>query len=95
VACGDMHSLAVTKDGGLWTFDYGHQCALGHKDCKNRLVREAQHFGNAKIVTVAAGSLHSAAVTEEGTLYTWGQAPGLGHATEEQKWYQRALPQAY
>jgi len=62
---------------------------LGHNNCNNRMVPtliEAQHFGNAKIVSVASGFLHSSAVTEEGTLYTWGHASGLGHADGEAKW---------
>eukprot|EP00277_Geminigera_cryophila_P022957 CAMPEP_0179479202 /NCGR_PEP_ID=MMETSP0799-20121207/57499_1 /TAXON_ID=46947 /ORGANISM="Geminigera cryophila, Strain CCMP2564" /LENGTH=460 /DNA_ID=CAMNT_0021290711 /DNA_START=165 /DNA_END=1548 /DNA_ORIENTATION=- len=46
---------------------------------------EAQQFGNANIVSVSAGSRHSAAVTEEGILYTWGNAPGLGHADGKTK----------
>ena len=46
---------------------------------------EAQHFGNDKIVSVAAGYQDSSAVTEEGTLYTWGQASSFGHANREAK----------
>ena len=86
VDCGDCHSLIVTKDGALWTFGRGQNGALGHKDRNNTLVPtriEAQHFGNAKIVSVAGGESHLAAVTEEGTLYTWDQASGLGHANWE------------
>jgi len=89
VACGEFHFLVVTKDGALWTFGSGYDGALGHNDRNTRLVLtriEAQHFGNAKIVSVAGGFSHSAAVTEEGTLYTWGQASGLGHANAEAKW---------
>ena len=79
VACGDYHSLAVTKDGALWTFSRGSHGALSHNDINNILVPtciEAQHFGNAKIVSTAGGDSHSAAVTEEGTFYTWGCAHG-------------------
>jgi len=50
---------------------------------------EAQHFGNTKTVSVACGVSHSAAVTEEDALYTWGdggEASGLGHANREAKW---------
>jgi len=89
VACGVYHSLVVTKDGALWTFGGGSHGELGHNDCNGRLVPahiEAQHFGNAKMVSVASAFRHSAAVTEEGTLYTWGQASGLGHADGEAKW---------
>ena len=64
----------------------GERGALGHNDQNDRLVPtriDAQHFGNANIVSAAAGQLHSAAVTEEGALYTWGDAEGLGHADEQ------------
>jgi len=89
VACGDYHSLAVTKDGALWTFSRGSHGALGHNDINNILVPtciETQHFGNATIVAVAGGVLHLAAVTKEGTLYTWVEASGLGHAHRETRW---------
>jgi len=88
VACGYLHTLAVTKDGALWTFGHGEDGALGHNDHTPRLVPtriEAQHFGNAKIVSTAGYRSHSAAVTEEGTLYTWGNASGLGHVDEQAK----------
>ena len=80
------HTLAVTKDGTLRTFGKGGNGALGHNDFINRLVLtriETQHFGNTNIISVASGTRHSAAVTEEGTLYTWGQASGLGHANQQ------------
>jgi len=73
VACGFLHSLVVTKDGALRTFVNGEDGALGHNDHNNRLVPtciEVQHFGNAKIVSVAGGISQLAAVTKEGTLDT-------------------------
>jgi len=89
VACGYFHTLAVTKDGALWTFGNGGDGALGHNARNNRLVPmriEAQHFGNANIGSVAARvDLHSAVVTEEGNLYTWGDSLGLGHADKQAK----------
>jgi len=88
VTCGYFSTMAATKDGALWTFGMGQNGTLGHNDRNDRLVPtriEAQHFGNANIVSVACGFLHSAAVTEEGTLYTWGEASGLGHANAEAK----------
>jgi len=87
VVCGHCHSLVVTKDGALWTFGRESHGALGHNDCNTRLVPthfEAQHFGNANIISVA-GVSHSAAVTGQGTLYTWGEASGLGHMNREAK----------
>jgi len=88
VACGDAHTLAVTKDGALWSCGFGSHGVLGHNDQNDRLVPtriEAQHFGNANVISAAAGPSHSAAVTDEGTLYTWGDKEGLGHADKEAK----------
>ena len=82
--CGLNHTLAITKDGALWTFGIGTDGALDHTGRNNRLVPtriEAHHFGNAKIVCAAAGHSHSAAVTEHGILYTWGLAAGPRHPT--------------
>ena len=73
--CGNLHTLAVTQAGTLWAWGQGLAGKLGHNDENNRLMPtqvEAQHFGHAKIVSTAAGYDHSAAVTEHGSLYTWG-----------------------
>jgi len=88
VACGYFHTMIVKTDGTLWTFGNADDGALGHNDRNTRLVPtriEAQLFGNAKIVAVAGEVSHSAAVREEGTLYTLGEASGLGHINVEAK----------
>jgi len=89
-ACGEDHTLIVTEEGTLWTCGKGENGALGHNDINDWQVPtlvEAHHFGNVKVVSAAAGYFHSAAVTELGGLYTWGQGQeaedaspaGLGH----------------
>jgi len=83
-ACGDWHTLAVTKAGTLWLWGRGGDGMLGLNDTNDRLVPtqvEAQHFGNAKIVSVAAGATQSAAVTEHGRLYTWGEGSRVEEET--------------
>ena len=85
-ACGNSHTLAVTKAGTLWSWGVGDDGRLGHNDDNNRLVPtqvEAQHFGRAKIVSAAAGESHSGAVTQHGCLYTWGQGTRVGEEDEE------------
>lgn len=34
---------------------------------------ETKHFGNSKIFFATAGAFHSASVTQESALYTWGR----------------------
>mmetsp|Transcript_53271 Transcript_53271/g.86260 ORF Transcript_53271/g.86260 Transcript_53271/m.86260 type:complete len:174 (-) Transcript_53271:119-640(-) len=64
VACGMEHTMVLTV-GGLWTCGKGEDGKLGHGDEADRLVLTqvaAEHFeGNAQIVMVAAGKLHSVA----------------------------------
>jgi len=76
-ACGSAHTLAVTKEGSLWAWGYGAGGRLGSKDNKSRLVPtrvKAQHFGNARVCQISAGSVHSTAMTEDGGLWTFGPA---------------------
>ena len=75
-ACGDWHTLAVTKASTLWSWSLGRDGKLSHNDANNRLVPtqvEAQRFGDAKIVSATARETYPAAITKYGTLYTWGK----------------------
>ena len=63
-ASGARHTLIVTEEGVLWACGEGEHGALGLNDSNDRQVPtrvEAQHFGDAKIVSAAAGYYHSAA----------------------------------
>ena len=84
VACGDKHTLVTTVSGGVWSCGCGGEGRLGHGDCEERLILtnvQAECFGGDKIVYVAAGQAHSAAVGAAGKVYTWGDGSGgrLGH----------------
>ena len=74
-ACGGSHTLVVTQDGALWACGCGRDGRLGLNDEADRHVFErvgAGAFGGARVVAAAAGDSHSAAVTEDGALWTWG-----------------------
>ena len=80
VACGGLHSLAVTPCGALWAWGYGADGQLGQGDRKHhRTPRRVgtQEFGGRKILTAVAGGKHSAAVTEDGRLWAWGILEGV------------------
>ena len=87
VACGFRHSVAVTEEGGCWTWGFGANGRLGHGD-EERVAApkriDPRFIGGAKAVMAACSSLmagHSALVTHDGNLFTWGRgAEGqLGH----------------
>ena len=89
-ACGGAHTLVVTHDGALWACGFGVNGKLGLNDTEDRHVFErvgAEAFGGARVVAAAAGDNHSAAVTEDGALWTWGCGHGgrLGHGDEENR----------
>ena len=63
-ASGARHTLIVTEEGVLWACGEGEHGALGLNDINDRRVPtrvEAQHFGDPKIVSAAAGYYYSAA----------------------------------
>ena len=75
VAAGSYHSVAVSAGGGTFTWGRGYAGRLGHGDEDNQLEPrevEAGRFGGDRVVQAAAGGGHTAAVTAEGRLYTWG-----------------------
>ena len=73
-ACGFTHTLVVTQDCGLWT------CGGGFDDARSRYIVDRRlfervglvAFGGVRVVAAEAGISHSAAVTEDGALWTWG-----------------------
>ena len=90
-ACGYLHTLVVTQDGALWACGWGGKGRLGLNDVAPRHVFErvgAGAFGGARVVAAAAGDDHSAAVTEDGALWTWGNGGNgqLGHDDVWNRW---------
>ena len=83
-ACGAFHTLVVTQDGALWACGGGRYGKLGLNDRLGRRRFErvgARAFDGARVMAAAAGLDHSAAVTEDGALWTWGHGryARLGH----------------
>ena len=86
VACGFAHSMVVTDKGQVFTCGKGISQALGHGVRVDEwLFRQISSLIHIKVRMVSAGALHSAAVTDEGVLYTWGTGVygRLGHGGKE------------
>ncbi|XP_068081364.1 probable E3 ubiquitin-protein ligase HERC1 [Anabrus simplex] len=79
----DGHSLALTDDGKIYSWGDGDYGKLGHGNCTTqKLPRLIGGALSGKVVKfIHAGYRHSAAITEEGELYTWGEGDHgrLGH----------------
>ena len=72
IASGSTHSFAIKDDGSLWAWGYnvGDVLGLGTTG-ENKLVPIRVGLGN-DWAAVTSGVLHSAAIKEDGSLWTWG-----------------------
>ncbi|PNW88356.1 hypothetical protein CHLRE_01g025900v5 [Chlamydomonas reinhardtii] len=86
VAAGGFHTLALTTAGELWAWGMSGEGQLGigqpteGRQLEPRMVRSMTGSG---LVAVAAGDHHSAALTADGQVYTWGRGDhgALGHGS--------------
>lgn len=73
VVVGYAHMLARTEDGRVYSWGCNAHGQLGLGDHKDRATPSlVSYLSGERVVTVAAGHLHSFAVTEAGELYGWG-----------------------
>ncbi|XP_048583459.1 probable E3 ubiquitin-protein ligase HERC1 isoform X5 [Nematostella vectensis] len=79
----DGHTLALTLDGKVYSWGDGDYGKLGHGNSQTQKIPKLVEgaLGNKVVCCIAAGYRHSAAVTEDGELYTWGEGDygRLGH----------------
>jgi alpha-tubulin suppressor-like RCC1 family protein len=82
------HSIAVTAEGGLYTWGKGRAIGHGGDEDTQRLVPTkvtGKGIREAVVVQVAAGDHHSMALMAAGQLWTWGDGENgqLGHGGKE------------
>ena len=73
ISCGDSHSAIIKTDGYLYTCGLNDNGQLGRGDTTNRssFTQITTNISN-NVVSVSCGSLHTAAITSDGKLYTCG-----------------------
>ncbi|EME30000.1 Probable E3 ubiquitin-protein ligase HERC1 [Galdieria sulphuraria] len=87
VACGGGHTLVLLEDGCLHSFGYNQYGQLGNGtkvDSPLDASRDISSLSN-KLIAVACGRYHSAALDVNGTVFTWGGGKNgrLGHNDEQ------------
>ncbi|XP_078128363.1 putative E3 ubiquitin-protein ligase HERC1 isoform X2 [Sander vitreus] len=85
----DGHTLAITVEGEVFSWGDGEYGKLGHGNSatqKYPKIIQGPLFGKI-VVCVSAGYRHSAAVTNDGELYTWGEGDfgRLGHSDSQSR----------
>lgn len=96
VSTSDFSTGVVTRLGRLFTFGVGTGGRLGHGDTEIRLVpkRVAGPLLAKRIVGVSMGLAHTAAVADDGSVFTWGSGAfgQLGHGTTDDSLTPRKVP---
>ncbi|KAL4709830.1 hypothetical protein ACJJTC_001284, partial [Scirpophaga incertulas] len=73
VECGAQFSLALTRDGEVWTWGKGDFFRLGHGcDAHVRRPTLVEALRGRRVVHVAVGALHCLAVTSDNQVWAWG-----------------------
>ncbi|XP_070170523.1 RCC1 domain-containing protein 1 [Polyergus mexicanus] len=73
LACGYDHTILLAENGDVYSMGMGIRGQLGHdelENCDDPKLIEA--LAGLKIVQVSAGGWHTAVITDQGDLYTWG-----------------------
>ena len=72
IACGPYHTVALSRNGEVFTWGRDDLGQLGHGDWIHRNVpMKVESLCGETIVKVACGSRHTAALTAGGKLFTW------------------------
>lgn len=70
---GGKHSMVLTQPGELYTFGFGDQGQLGHRDTDNqKKPKLVADFEGVRIQSISAGGYHSMVQTQRGDLYATG-----------------------
>ena len=82
VSCGVLYTAVITSDGELFTFGCGGEGQLGHGGKEDEEVpRRVDALVGKRVMQVSCGRFHTAAVTSDGELFTFGSGRDgkLGH----------------
>lgn len=88
ICCGSLHSGAITQEGQIYTWGCGADgqcnifvscnhiiCIVGHNDKNNRAAPTVVFtLTNVKMIQLSLGLWHSLALSENNTVYSWGNS---------------------
>ncbi|KAM9567415.1 E3 ubiquitin-protein ligase HERC2 isoform 7-T8 [Guaruba guarouba] len=80
VRCGSQFSIALTKDGQVYTWGKGDNQRLGHGTEEHvRYPKLLDGLKGKKVIDVAAGSTHCLALTDDSEVHSWGSNDQCQH----------------
>lgn len=72
VVAGGMHTVCLSDTGNVYTFGCNDEGALGRDTTEGSEMVPGKVMLEEKVVQVSAGDSHTAALTDDGTVYIWG-----------------------
>ena len=73
IGAGAQHSMALTDVGDVFSFGIGDDGQLGHNSYLSQWTpRRVEKLTGMDVDAIACGGNHSAALTRDGRIYTWG-----------------------
>lgn len=72
IACGGMHTIALTQAGALWSWGCNDDYALGRDGDESVPELVGGLLSGQEVVAVSAGDCHSAALHADGRVFSWG-----------------------
>jgi len=72
LSAGSRHSLALSEEGSVYSWGWGHIGQLGHGENNVSVSNPTRISRLQNVVQVSAGGMHSACVDKNNRCYTWG-----------------------
>ena len=72
VSAGGSHSMALDRDGNIWTWGYNGGGRLGRSTNPANRPGKAATPAGVTFIAVSAGADHSMALDRDGNIWTWG-----------------------
>lgn len=96
VAAGDVHTLALTASGRVFSWGAGWNGRLGHGNgdslgVPTHISAVGLNHADHRIEHIAVGGAHSIAIRSDGTVWTWGDN-GSGQLGRNTNWSQQIAP---
>ena len=72
ISCGDVHSMALTADGNVWTWGKANNGRLGQgEDQKDSCLAPRIVEGISDVVQISAGDTHNLVLTSTQQVWSW------------------------
>jgi alpha-tubulin suppressor-like RCC1 family protein len=85
IACGVIHSMALTNSNRVFSCGSGSSFNLGHgnRDTLTQF-KPIEYFteNNLKVAKIACGMNHSGCITDKGKVYLWGITSDISYSLE-------------